>query len=243
MNREEQGIEIDLMQIVKALLGNLRYIVLVTVLFGVLGYIGSTMLVTPIYEAGAKMIVNTRKDESQNVTNDQINSAKNLVSTYAVIIRSRDVLNQVIADLKLSENYSQLAKCISVSAVNDTQVMQITVQHINRDTALAIASKLLEVAPATIVEKVEAGSVKTVEQAYVNNEPVSASDLHNAVLVAMVGFVLTCALIVIIFLSDNTYKSDLDIQQDLGLPVLGIIPTVEDHEKRGHKKKGVAGHG
>ena len=147
MNREEHGIEIDLMLIVKALLGNLKYVVLVTVLFGILGYFASIMLVTPIYEAGAKMIVNTRKDENQNVTNDQINSAKNLVNTYAVIIRSRDVLNQVIADLKLPVTYGQLASSISVRAVNETQVMQITVQHPNRDTALAVAAKLLEVAP------------------------------------------------------------------------------------------------
>lgn len=239
MNREEQGIEIDLMQIVRTLLGNLKYIVLVTLLFGVLGYFGSKMLVTPVYEAGAKMIVNTRKDESQNVTNDQINSAKNLVSTYAVIIRSRDVLNQVITDLKLPDTYDQLASCISVKAVNDTQVMQITVQHSNRDTALAVASKLLEVAPDAIVERVEAGSVKTVEQAYAGQNPVSASALHYAVLAAMAGFILVCAVIVIVSLADNTYKTDMDIQRDLGLPVLGVIPDAENTKKRGHKKKGV----
>lgn len=237
MNREEQGVEIDLMQIVRALLSNLKYIVVVTVLFGVLGYLGNTMLVTPIYEAGAKMIVNTRKDENQNVTNDQINSAKNLVSTYAVIIRSRDVLNQVIIDLKLPETYGQLAGCISVKAVNDTQVMQITVQHPNRDTALAVAAKLLEVAPGAIVEKVEAGSVKTVEQAYAGTEPVSAGALHHAALAAMAGFALACAVIVIIYLADNTYKTDMDIQRDLGLPVLGVIPAVEYDEKRGSKKE------
>lgn len=237
MNREEQGIEIDLMQLVRTLLSNLKYIILVTVIFGVLGYVGNTMLVTPIYEAGAKMIVNTRKDESQNVTNDQINSAKNLVDTYAVIIRSRDVLNQVITDLNLSDTYGQLTKRISVKAVNETQVMQITVQHPNRDTALAIASKLLEVAPGAIVEKVEAGSVKTVEQAYAGAEPVSASALYHAVLAAMAGFVLVCAVIVIVSLADNTYKSDMDIQRDLGLPVLGVIPVAEGNEKSAHKKE------
>lgn len=237
MNREEQGIEIDLMQIIRTLLGNLKYIILATVLFGVLGYFGSKMLVTPIYEAGAKMIVNTRKDESQNVTNDQINSAKNLVDTYAVIIRSRDVLNQVITDLKLPETYAQLASCISVKAVNDTQVMQITVQHSSRDTALAVASKLLEIVPSAIVEKVEVGSVKTVEQAYAGKEPVSASALHNAILAAMAGFILICAVIVVVSLADNTYKTDMDIQRDLGLPVLGVIPVVEINEKRGHKKE------
>ena len=223
MKREEQGIEIDLMQIVRALLGNLKYIILVTVLLGILGYIGSAMLVTPIYEAGAKMIVNTRKDESQNITNDQINSAKNLVGTYAVIIRSRDVLNQVIADLNLPDNYGQLASSISVKAVNETQVMQITVQHANRNTALVVADKILKVAPGVILEKVEAGSVKTVEQAYASEEPVSASNLYYAVLAAMAGFALSCSVVVIVSLADNTYKNDMDIQRDLDLPVLGVI--------------------
>lgn len=237
MNREEHGIEIDLMLIVKALLGNLKYVVLVTVLFGILGYFASIMLVTPIYEAGAKMIVNTRKDENQNVTNDQINSAKNLVNTYAVIIRSRDVLNQVIADLKLPETYGQLASSISVRAVNETQVMQITVQHPNRDTALAVAAKLLEVAPGAILEKVEAGSVKTVEQAYSSENPVSASAWHSAVLAAMAGFVMICAVIVIVSLADDTYKTDMDIYRDLELPVLGVIPDAEVTENRGYKKE------
>lgn len=238
MYKEEQVVEIDLMQIVRALLSNLKYIVVVTLLFGVLGYLGNTMLVTPIYEAGAKMIVNTRKDENQNVTNDQINSAKNLVNTYAVVIRSRDVLNQVITDLKLPETYVQLANCIKVKAVDETQVMQITVQHPNRETALAVAAKLLVVAPSAIVEKVEAGSVKTVEQAYVGTDPVSASALHHTVLAAMAGFILVCAVIVIVSLTDNTYKSDMDIQRDLGLPVLGVIPAMENDDKRGYKKKG-----
>lgn len=239
MSREEQGLEIDLMQIVKMLFSNLKYIIFVTVLFGVLGYFGSKILVTPIYEAGAKMIVNTRKDENQNVTNDQINSAKNLVNTYAVIVRSRDVLNQVISDLQLSDNYTQLSKCIRVSAVSDTQVMQITVQHYDRDTAIAIAAKLLEIAPGVIVDKVEAGSVKTVEEAYAGEQPVSSSAIHNAILAAMAGFILVCAVIVIFSLTDNTYKTDMDIQRDLNIPVIGVIPAVDDHEKRRHKKKGV----
>ncbi len=243
MNREEQGMEIDLMQIIRTLLGNLKYIILVTLIFGVLSYLGSAMLVTPIYEANAKMIVNTRKEVSQTITNDQINSAKNLVDTYAVIIRSRDVLNQVITDLNLPETYSQLASYISVKAVNETQVMQITVQHPNRDTAMAVVSKLLEIVPSVIAEKVEAGSVKTVEKPYAGTEPVSASPLHHAVLAAMAGFVLTCAVIVIIFLADNTYKTDMDIQRDLDLPVLGVIPTIEGSEKRGYKKKGVEDRG
>ena len=227
MNREDTGIQIDLMQLVRVLLRNLKYVILVTALAGILGYVGSSMLVTPIYEAGAKMIVNTRKDDTQNVTNDQINSAKNLVETYSLIIRSRDVLNQVISELNLAESYGQLSSRIRVTPVNETTVIQITVQHASRETALAITSKIVEIAPNAILEKVVAGSVRTVEQPYAGENTVSKSPLYNAVLVAMVGFVLVCGVIVVVYLADNTYKNEMDVQRDLGFPLLGVIPTAE----------------
>ena len=234
MNREERGIEIDLFQLVGRLFENLKIIVLVAVIFGILGYVGSAMFLTPIYESSGKMIVNTRKDQTQNVTNDQLNSAKNLIDTYAVIIRSRDVLNQVIDELSLTESYNQLANCVSVKAVNGTQIMQISVQHSNPSTALAITEKILEIVPSVIVETVEVGSVKPVEQAYASSEPVSPNKVKNAIVLAMLGLLASCVVVFVAFLMDNTYKSNADIQRELGLPVLGIIPAVESC-KDGHK--------
>jgi len=227
MNNEEREVEIDLLQLVRVLLKNVKYILIATVILGLLGFIGSSLFLTPIYQASAKMIVNTRSESTQTVTNDQINSAKNLVNTYAIIITSRDVLNQIIDDLNLTENYNQLKSCISVNAVNSTQVMEVVVQHKNVETAQAVAAEILKIVPSVIVETVEAGSVKPVEQAYANPNPVSPNILKNAVLMAAVGFILSCAVIIVIFIADNTYKSELDIQNDLKLPVLGVIPTIE----------------
>lgn len=227
MDREERGIEINLMQIAIKLLENAKYIILVTVILGVLGYVGTAIFMTPVYQANAKMIVNSRKDETVNITNDQLNSARNLVETYAVIIRGRDVINQVISELNLQEDYEQLVDTISVKSVNNTPVMQISVKHTNRDMAMQITAKLLEIAPNILVETTEAGSVKAVEQAYANLDPVSPSRLKNAVLMGLIGFVIACFGVFIMMLTDNTYKTDLDIQKDLELPVLGVIPAVE----------------
>ena len=238
MKREEREVEIDLLQLILTLWANVKYIILVTFIAGLIGLIVSATLITPMYEASAKMIVNTRKDETQNVTNDQLNSAKSLVNTYAIIIRSRDVLNQVIADLGLTESYNQLASCVSVTAVNNTQIMEITVQHENLDTAFAIAEKILEITPDVIVETVEAGSVKPVEQPHAGKDPVSPSIPKNTVLAALIGFVISCAVVVVIALSDNTYKTDVDIQNDLDLPVLGVIPAIETcGNHRGYERK------
>ena len=182
MINEEREVEIDLLQLVRVLWKNVKYILITTVILGLVGLVGSSLFLSPIYEASTKMIVNTRNEGSQSVTNDQINSAKNLVNTYAIIITGRDVLNQVIADLNLTENYIQLKDCIHVNAVNSSQVMEVVVQHKNRDTAQAIADKILKIAPEAIVNIVEVGSVKPVEQAYAGPDPVSPNILKNTIL-------------------------------------------------------------
>lgn len=232
MNREERGVEINLLQIVEKLLEKAKYIILVTVIFGILGYFGTTMFMTPVYQASVKMLVNARKDEMGNITNDQLNSARKLVETSVVIIRGRDVLSQVISELNLEENYEQLVGAISVMSVNDTPVMQINVKHTNRETALQIAAKLLEIVPDILVETAAAGSVKPVEQAYAASNPVSPSALKNTVLFAFIGLAIACLAVFALMLLDNTYATDLEIQSDLDLPVLGVIPTVESCEGR-----------
>ena len=238
MEKEAKEVEIDLLQLARTMWEKMTYIIVVTVIFGLIGAVGSALLLTPIYEATAKMIVNTRKDESQNVTNDQLNSAKNLVDTYAIIICSRDVLNQVIDDLKLPESYDQLLKCVSVHAVNDTQVMEVVIHHKDPAVAYAVAEKILEITPNVIVETVEAGSVKAVEKAYVDPEPVSPSILKNGFLLGLIGFILTCTVVVVVFLTDNTYKTDMDLQNDIQIPVLGVIPAIESCSSSSRYKYG-----
>ena len=241
MNKEQREVEIDLLQLARTLWENAKYIVIVTVILGLIGLVGSELFLTPVYESSARMIVNARKDDSQNITNDQLNTSKNLINTCAIIIRGREVIGQVISDLKLQETYAQIANRVSVHAVDSTQIMEVVVHHENPAVAHAVAAKILEIAPAIIVETVEAGSVKPVEQAHTSPDPVSPSVLKNGVLLALIGFVLSCGVVVVVFLADNTYKTDLDIQNDLELPVLGVIPTVESckaHSEYGHKAKG-----
>lgn len=227
MNKEERVIELDLVQLVKALWDKAIYIVIVTLIFGVAGFAGSKLLKTPIYQASAKLIVSTQSGSSQDVSNDRLNSAKNLVDTYAIIIRDRDVINQVIQDLGLTENYAQLASCVSVKAVNNTQIMQIIVRHPNQLTAFNVAEKIQQIAPDVIKEIVGVGSVGPAGQPYPSPEPVSPNNKLDALLLALIGFALSCGVVIVLFLMDNTYKSDAEIQEDLGLLVLGVIPKVE----------------
>ena len=165
-----------------------------------------------------------------------------LVDTCAIIVRSRTVLQPIIDALGLDDTCNSLAAKISVASVNDTPVMQVTVRYGDPEMAKAITAKILEVAPALIVESIEAGSVKTVEDVVGSSEPVSSGAVKTVVLYSVVGFALSYGLFIVLSLMDNTFHTEQDVAQMLNLPVLGVIPSVESCEKvSGNTQKGKRG--
>lgn len=225
----EQDDEIDLLELFSILKAHIVSIILVTVLAAVAGFLVTEYAMTPQYEASVNMIVNTRTDATAAVSNDSINSAKNLVSTYAIIIKSNTVLNQVIADLSLKDmDYDTLAEKVSVEAIDDTQVMKVAVKDPDPELARQIVKEIAKISPEEIVDSVEAGSCKVVSQVRVPTDPVSPSLKKNVVIAAAAGFVLVVAIILLKSFLENYIVDDDDVQKYLGLPVLGVIPEIEE---------------
>ena len=92
----------NLLDVMKKVSEYWKIIFLCGIISGAIGFVVFNYFISPIYEANAIVIVNTRLDNSIAVTNDEIASAENLVDTYAVIIQSRTVLDAVIEKLNLS---------------------------------------------------------------------------------------------------------------------------------------------
>lgn len=223
---------IDLLEVLEVVRQHILIIVLVTVIAAAAGFGFSRFVMVPQYEASALMIVNTRQDTTANVTSDQINSATKLVSTYSIIIKSDTVLQQVISNLGLTLTYDQLKERVTVSAVDDTQVMQITVRSDNPEWARQVCEQITTISPDVILESVEAGSVKLISQAAVTTEPVSPNVMKNTAVAAVLGLVASIGIVVLRELLDNKIKSEDDIRKYLDLPVVGVIPDYEMGGKR-----------
>ena len=127
MEMEEEVI--DLSELLRLLWSHVLQIVAVGLVAAVISFLVCTFALTPRYRASVNMIVNTRQDNTTTVSNDNITSAKNMIDTYAVIIKSNLVLNDVIQRMGLDMAYSQLADNITVGSVNSTQIMAITVTN------------------------------------------------------------------------------------------------------------------
>lgn len=231
MNNEENEV-IDLVEILYAIRQHLLKVILATVVAAIIGFAASKFLMTPQYSSSAMMIVNTRQDVTSNVTSDQINSATKLVATYSIIIKSDTVLQQVIENLELGMTYSELNSRVSVQAVDDTQVMKITVQSDSPEWARQVCEQIITVAPDVIKEAVEAGSVKVISNASLATEPVSPNIKKNTMLAAAVGFVLVIGIIVLQVLLDNKINTEEDVTKYLDMTVLGVIPQYDQGGKK-----------
>lgn len=224
---EQEYETIDLREIFAILKNNIILIVAATVIAAVVGGLVTMFLITPQYEAEAAIIVNTRQDQNASVTNDQLTSAKNLVPTYSIIIKSDTVLNPVIKELSLDMTYDQLKAKVTVSALDATQVMGVSVRDPDPALAKSIVAKIVEVAPEIVRDMVEAGSVKVVSAARVGEKPVSPKAAQNIAISALVGLVLSVGYAFLREMLNNTFKTDEDLHRHLGVVVLGVIPEVE----------------
>ena len=223
---------IDLLEVLNAVRQHILAIILTTLVLAAAGFGVSKFLMTPMYQASALMIVNTRQDTSATVTSDQINSATKLVSTYSIILKSDTVLNQVIENLGLNMDYQQLANRVTVSAVDDTQVMKVTVTSDNPEWARQVCEQITQISPDVILEAVEAGSVKVISNASISPEPVSPNVSRNTALGAVAGLVISVGIVFLMVLLDNKINNEEDVSKYLDLTVVGVIPEYEGGKKK-----------
>ena len=213
---------IDLMELARLLWAHAVQIVAAAVAAALICLLVCMFALTPKYQAS----MNTRQDNSSTFTSDNFNSAKNLISTYAVIIKGNTVLNEVIDELDLDMTYAELYDMVDVADVDATQIMKITVTDTDAERAGEIAQTIADIVPDVLVEKVEAGSCKAVSDVSINPNKVFPQTKKYVVLAGLLGAVVVCGVLVLAHLLHDTVVDDEDVQKKLGLPVLGLIPEV-----------------
>ena len=223
----EQDYGLVVLELLQALKDRIALILAATVLAAALGWGFSAMFLPKKYEASVNMIVNTRTEIVGVVTSDSISSAQDLVDTYAIIIKSNKVLNKVIDQLGLSMTFEELSELIRVDPIRNTQVMKIAAQCADPQQAALIVQTISEIAPSIVADAVEAGSCKVVSDVYTSTKPVTPDVPRNTMIVAALGFLAVCSLVVLRELFNDYIVDEADMEKRLGLTAIGVIPDVE----------------
>lgn len=225
-------VEIDLREIFRIIWKKMWLIVLVTVMTTTLSGLYSKYLTTPIYRASTEILVNQiYSDEMEQVYYQRadIFTSLELVNTYSVIIKSPRVLDKVVEEYNLDITSSALSSQISVSPVTDSQVISISVTDLSHSQAVFIANAIAKTFQKEIKELMRVNNVHIMAEAKeeVNPRPISPQPFVNMVISFIVGVIIALGLIFILEYLDNTVKTEDDLEQLLGLPVLGTISKID----------------
>ena len=199
VNNDEER-EIDLGEIVHLLLSKLWIIILSGVVFCLATVMGTMLLVTPKYESTTKIVVLSKQD-SNTLTNQDMQISTSLTKDYVELIKSRTVTEGVIAQLGLDMTHEQLLKKLSVDTPTDTRVVSITIKDTDPYTAAEIANAVRDVASKHIQQVMDIKAVNVVETANIPDEPSSPSLLKSGVIGAALGILLSLAIVVKILIS------------------------------------------
>ena len=205
-----------------------RYLLVISlfIVFAVLGIIVyDKVFKKPLYSTYTTVVL--VKDNNDN-TSDSIDQSdvilnQKLVSTYREIIKSRLVLDQVINQLNLNYTIEQMSKKISVTALADTEILKIVVTDENPKLSAIIANQIADVFDREIKQIYKINNVSIIDRALVPSVPSNNNVLRDAVLMFLISFVGSSAIVFIVFYFDDTIRALEDIEGEIGLPVISKI--------------------
>ncbi len=228
--------EFSINQIIELLLPKWLFIAISTLLIGVLAFLYSSYMIEPTYVASGTLYitgnVNISAENKQNTNLSDLMLSQELAKTYGEILSSNTFFKDVAKQSRTGYTYEQLQHMTSITNVEDTGLLLISVNHGEPGTAYRIANTILELAPEEIARVVVSGSATIIDPAEMPKSPASPSIPRNTVVGAMIGFVLSVGVVLLQYFFDKTIKSAEEIKEVFGLSVLGTIPSIEPKRER-----------
>ncbi|WP_338449648.1 Wzz/FepE/Etk N-terminal domain-containing protein [Niallia oryzisoli] len=229
---------ISLRELFQTLRKRLSLIVVITVIAVMISGIVSYFIITPIYQASTQLLVNQEKsDQAALYNSNEVQTNLQLINTYNVIIKSPAILDKVAERLSKEMSVSELNGKITVQSEKDSQVVNVSVQDPDPQLAAEIANTTADVFQKEIVSIMNVDNVSILAKATVaeNQAPIKPQPLLNIAIALVVGLMAGVGLAFLLEYLDNTIKNEQDIENLLGLPVLGVIATMDSTGKKNEK--------
>lgn len=233
--------EINLAELVSAVVRKIWLIVLCAVIAGGLAYTYTSNFITPLYRSRVTIYVNNTVmvNSSNNVaiSASDLATSQRLVLTYVNILKSDRVLDKVAESIGGGLSAGYIRSLMTAGSLEETEVFEVYISHSDPKLAARIANAIAEVAPAEIANIVEGSSTKIIDKAKVAGAPYTPNKTRNTTYGIAVGAVLALCAILLQTLLDVRVKGEEDLAMLSSAPVLGLIPdlAVEIKGEYGYK--------
>ena len=230
--QREQELEIDVLELARALWKKAWAILLVAVIVAGSVLACTVVFIKPKYTAQTLLYVNSSNislgSAKVSISASELSAAQSLVDTYIVILKTRTTLNDVIAQSGVPYTYEEIIEnnMIQAEAVNSTEVFAIEVTSTDPKEAETLANTIGAVLPNKIASIVEGSSARIVDYAVVPSKKSSPSLTKNTLIGFVLGAFLVAAAVEAEKLMDTKVRDTDYLKQTYDIPVLAVIPDL-----------------
>lgn len=217
--------EIDLFELFRAILKHIKLIIVLCILFGLGGFFGTKLLITPTYTASTSIYLTPQINESGALDyNSQIANSK-LVTNVVNLLTQNNIMSEVAKDVGL-ENASSVKKCVNVTNQTDTEIVTITATTTDPKLSKDIANGTVNTFIKTMQKNLNVRNIEVVDRAKLSYVPSGPNIKKNTMLATLVGGVIGVGYAVLRFLFDNRLRTKEEAEKYLGIPVFCEIPEL-----------------
>ncbi len=232
--------ELDLKELFELFMSKLFQIILIVIIMTGVGIVYTIAFTTPKYSASTSLVLTSASgnDTTANtITTTDVTLNSKLVSTYSEIVKSNDVIRQVISNLGINISEQELKRNVSVKEVEDAEMIKISVTNEDADVSAKIANEIAKVFCDTVADIYKINNLHILDQAEPNYTPANIHHSKDVIIFAFIGAVIAVMYVLLANMLDTTIKTSEDIEKNFGLPVLVSIPQIDNFSNdKGGKK-------
>ncbi len=229
---------IDLGKLMMYVLKRLWLVVICAELCFGLAYYQTAFRTNDTFTASGTMYVNNGNPSLENYqyTNaSDLNTARQLIDTYLIVVKSDKVMGTVVQELaKTYPDISSalIAGSLSMTSVSETGVAAVRSRTSNPQLSADIVNTVLEVAPEEIIRVVNAGNIEIIDYATVPVFPDGRNSMRSGMTGGMFGAVMAIGILTFLFLLNRRVTSAGELMENYTPPVLASIQrTQKDKEE------------
>lgn len=205
-----------------------KLICMITLTATIFSIIISFFIIIPKYQTSTKVFIGKEdskiQDKDQNYSGNDVDMYQKLLKTYAEVIQTTDLVEKAVDVERLGLNSQDILKNLKVTPTTDTQILQIEYTNTNRVLARNILDSITNEFVTESTELIPNGNVKIIEKVKIPVDPISPNKKINIIIAFLLGLIISTILSFLLESIDNTFKNKEQMEEELRLPVLGVIP-------------------
>ena len=228
---------IDLKSIARLLVQNILWILLSCFVCGIIAYAYSAFVMTPTYASQATMYVQGSSADAENVSSADVSIRLRIVPAYQEKLSSNDFRTALYEALE--KDGVQIHKEDQVDiriSTNDSvaDALYISVNSADSRLSYLICNKITAIAAEAVSPMYAGFTLDKLDSARHMKDPVSPNVRTNTILGLLIGAVLSCGVIILIYMLDTTVKDADRVAELTKLRFMGDIPDMNENFKGGY---------